>query len=762
MVKQPDHSGEAKAWCPGHQEKAGGKPSLEINVKKNAGRGIVKCFVCGFGGVRKLADEWGLTPAGKASKLTILDVYPYRDEAGKTLYEVCRAIDEAGEKTFRQRRADPSEPGGYKWSLGRTRRVPYMLPELLAPDADEQVLIVEGEKDVERLMANGFLATTNSEGTGKWRSEWSPYFERRLIVIIPDNDAPGRSHAGGVASMLQAAYSVKILHLPDLPPKGDVSDWFDAGHTRDELMEIIDTTALYRAEATPAEGPEIIWEGSRLRPTALAIVDRLKSHGFFVRSIDGRKYFFDRETKKLGEVSKKENSFEIDLMLNKRYQINSTEHLHSYLSTELEIEAAANGGLVTPRQFAHYDAATNTMYLDMFDGNALKLDGKAIEVRDNGEDGVLFAPIPRATPWKYRPGGDGLLEKTIISSINFQEDESSPYTIEEHRLLMLSWILSIAFESVQPTKPLALAVGPGGSGKSNLFRRIGKMFFGPEYEVDALRKDKEDDFWTKVTSGPFATFDNADTYIPWLPDALAQASTGIQVTKKKLYTNNQVVSYIPKCFISLTARTPTFRREDVASRLLIFYLTRIAEKIAEYQLLEEINSQRDALMSNFAQMLNQVLTSTPDQNVDPNMRLADFATVITRIANAFHVDDLMEGVMLKLRRSQMTFATEENPLYLALDRWIDEIFKVDDEIVNNEGRRILCKDLLQELTQLSEQYHIPLRIRTPTSLGMQLRNMHYELSIHFKITTNRHTKHGNTYEFRRHYEPGPNQAETPA
>jgi DNA primase len=47
------------------------------------------------------------------------------------------------------------------------------------------------------------------------------------VVILPDNDEPGRLHAQQVAtSVYNVAASVKVLHLPDLPEKGDVSDWF--------------------------------------------------------------------------------------------------------------------------------------------------------------------------------------------------------------------------------------------------------------------------------------------------------------------------------------------------------------------------------------------------------------------------------------------------------------------------------------------------------------------------------------------------------
>jgi putative DNA primase/helicase len=47
-------------------------------------------------------------------------------------------------------------------------------------------------------------------------------------VIFADNDDPGRKHTLQVAQSLQGiAESVKIVELPDLPAKGDVSDWIE-------------------------------------------------------------------------------------------------------------------------------------------------------------------------------------------------------------------------------------------------------------------------------------------------------------------------------------------------------------------------------------------------------------------------------------------------------------------------------------------------------------------------------------------------------
>src|SRR5690606_4123203 len=61
------------------------------------------------------------------------------------------------------------------------------------------------------------------------------------------NDEPGRKHARKVAEALNGlARSVKVVELPGLAEKGDVSDWLDAGHTAEDLQELVERTpAIY-------------------------------------------------------------------------------------------------------------------------------------------------------------------------------------------------------------------------------------------------------------------------------------------------------------------------------------------------------------------------------------------------------------------------------------------------------------------------------------------------------------------------------------
>src|SRR5262249_25566785 len=60
------------------------------------------------------------------------------------------------------------------------------------------------------------------------------------VVILPDNDDKGRAHAEDVARRLTGvARRVRIVALPGLPDKGDISDWLAAGHRSDELRELL-------------------------------------------------------------------------------------------------------------------------------------------------------------------------------------------------------------------------------------------------------------------------------------------------------------------------------------------------------------------------------------------------------------------------------------------------------------------------------------------------------------------------------------------
>src|SRR4029078_4867523 len=144
----------------------------------------------------------------------VIKYYPYADEHGEPLFRVCRTAS----KDFKAQRY---ESGQYVWGLNGTRRVPYNLPAVIG---SKYVLIVEGEKDVETLREHGLIATTNPFGAGKWDDGYNPFFKDKRVVIIADNDETGRKHAHAVAAaLLPGAEEVRLVELPDVPEKGDVT-----------------------------------------------------------------------------------------------------------------------------------------------------------------------------------------------------------------------------------------------------------------------------------------------------------------------------------------------------------------------------------------------------------------------------------------------------------------------------------------------------------------------------------------------------------
>jgi putative DNA primase/helicase len=177
----------------------------------------------------------------------IVKTYDYVNAEGKLLYQVCRYDP----KDFRQRR--PAENGsGWVWNMQGIERVPYRLQEVIEAIANQhRVIICEGEKDAETLWAMGVPATCNAGGAGKWRDEYDQHFREADVVVIPDNDQPGRDHAREVASHLhRVAARVSIVHVPD--EAKDISDWLATGHTREDVDALIEPRAKRTPEAAPA------------------------------------------------------------------------------------------------------------------------------------------------------------------------------------------------------------------------------------------------------------------------------------------------------------------------------------------------------------------------------------------------------------------------------------------------------------------------------------------------------------------------------
>lgn len=232
----PDGKGGYMSFCPAHLDgKKQGRRSLHIEEKN--GKLLVYCFAgCSYENIMQALGFDHPFGTGNRQQREPEAVYDYLNETGRLLYQVLRFPG----KQFKQRRPDGA--GAWIYNLKGVERTLYRLPETLAAvKRGETIYIPEGEKDCENLVKLGLAATANSGGAGKWEPRFTDYLIGASVVILPDNDEPGRKHVDQVARSLQGkAKSIKVVELPDLPEKSDVSDWLSAGGTREKLLEIAD------------------------------------------------------------------------------------------------------------------------------------------------------------------------------------------------------------------------------------------------------------------------------------------------------------------------------------------------------------------------------------------------------------------------------------------------------------------------------------------------------------------------------------------
>jgi putative DNA primase/helicase len=161
---------------------------------------------------------------------------------------------------------------GSDWERGTggvdTSALLYRIEEVReAIKAGRIVCCVEGEKDADNLWRLGFAATCNAHGasdpTKNQRPKWTKRHSEQLagadLVVLNDNDAAGYEHAE-VTCRLSLGLALRVrrldlaLHWPDAPKGGDVSDWLNQGHTREELAALIDGAPDY-APAAPSPPP---------------------------------------------------------------------------------------------------------------------------------------------------------------------------------------------------------------------------------------------------------------------------------------------------------------------------------------------------------------------------------------------------------------------------------------------------------------------------------------------------------------------------
>lgn len=185
------------------------------------------------------------------------EVKSYEYEGGLV---VVRAEDGNGNKTFWQRHRVAS--GAMEKGAGDAPRTLYRADEVRATPAGAFVFLVEGEKCADALCAKGLIATTTPGGAKAWAQaseRATEILKRRDVVILPDNDEPGRKYAEAARdSLVKSVASLRILDLPGLADAEDVYDWLARGGDAEDLVRMADLRPDLAARYHPKTCEQIL------------------------------------------------------------------------------------------------------------------------------------------------------------------------------------------------------------------------------------------------------------------------------------------------------------------------------------------------------------------------------------------------------------------------------------------------------------------------------------------------------------------------
>lgn len=184
----------------------------------------------------------------------IVASYEYRDDGGHLLAVKDRYYKD-GEKQQYWRYQDKT--GKWFYGIGDAI-IPLYKHECIG----NPVYLVEGEKDVDTMIAGGLHAVTNPNGAGEWKDRYTEQLRGYDVCIIPDNDDTGRKHAETAANALHGvAASVKLADLsefwPEVPKKGDVTDYVEwcrsVGRKDEGIFKRIEVMRENTPEFVPSE-----------------------------------------------------------------------------------------------------------------------------------------------------------------------------------------------------------------------------------------------------------------------------------------------------------------------------------------------------------------------------------------------------------------------------------------------------------------------------------------------------------------------------
>jgi hypothetical protein len=664
--------GPGKDWrCPAHDDK---QASLSVTVGDKGGA-VLHCHAgCRTEDViGTIGLGWAdLFPTGRngSSKAEIVATYPYVDEHGQVLYEAVRYFP----KGFKRRR--PNGHGGWVWSLNANgkpavRFVLYRLPEVLkAVAAGSVVYVVEGEKDVHALERAGVVATTNLGGVnGAWPPGFSRLLAKTRVVVVADDDPPGRKRAHRVAALIrEAGGQVEVV----LPAAGkDAADHLAAGLGLDELVPVEAEAEAQAAPSAPSEPGATVppFEGEQSqepkRSQATILVEIAEEIGAELFHTDAHDAYATipvgdhRETWLV--KAKPFRRWLSRLFYERSGKAPGSQAVQDALGV-LEGKALFEGRplSVSVRVAEHQGA----IWLDL--GNDR---WEAVEVTAGGWRVVASADVPVRfrRPDGLRPLPTPEPEGTLKDLRRFCNVDDAQWP------LVLGYLVAAA----RPRGPYPVInfLGAHGSAKTTTARAIIRLIDPGKVELRGPPRD-ERDLAIAASNAHIVGYDNLSKVETWLSDALCRLATGGGFATRELYENTEEALFEYQRPGVLTGIEELAVRGDLADRSLLIDQPAVDEaaRRSEEEFWADYRQAQPGMLGALLGAVSTALRDSPKVHLDRLPRMADFALWVVAAAPALDMrpDDFLKAYADN-RATANAMAVEASPVAAEVCRLIKKL-----------------------------------------------------------------------------------------
>jgi hypothetical protein len=313
------------------------------------------------------------------------------------------------------------------------------------------------------------------------------------------------------------------------------------------------------------------------------------------------------------------------------------------------------------RLFVRVARIENTIWYDLCDGRAVRIDGFGWEIID----------VPPALFRRYghqRPQVEPRRRGDLRDLLKFIQLRS-----RSQETLLLAYAVCALVQGIP--RPVVIFHGEHGSGKSTS-QHILRELIDPSIVAQQPAPKDVSEFIQAASHTLCLYLDNVSHLPDWLSDALCRLCTGDGFSKRQLYTDDDDVIYSLRGLAGLNGINLVATRADLLDRALLFELQAIAEteRRTEEELWAAFAAAKPYLVGALFDALSAAIRTLDGIRPARLPRMADFARWGCAVARhlGFGQDEFLGALGANITAQNET-AVENSPVALAVIQLVQDV-----------------------------------------------------------------------------------------